>query len=346
MLDPAVDPTRARTVEEQGFRAAWVTETVRDPFLYLAGSATCTTAIGLGTAVAIAFARSPMTVALGAHDLQRLSGGRLLLGLGSQVRPHITRRFAMPWSHPAARMREYVQALRAIWACWNDGVGLDFRGEFYTHTLMTPFFDPGPNGHGPPPLLLGGVGQAMTAVAGQVAGGFLCGPLTSTLSLRQRTLPALAAGSADRSAELPPVRLHGMPLIVTGANRAETARVAAATRARIAFYASTPAYRDVLEVHGWEGLHEKLHALSKEARWSEMTALVDDEVLDAFAVVADPEDVGAQVRGRWEGTASRVILHSAHPVGDDVWGAVLAGFASPWSTSWPGHPGENQREDE
>lgn len=323
-LDPREAPDRARVAEAQGFRTAWVTETVRDPFLHLAGAASATTTIGLGTAVAIAFARSPMTLATSAHDLQRLSGGRLLLGLGSQVRPHITRRFSMPWSHPAERMREYVQALRAIWACWNEGHTLDFRGDFYTHTLMTPFFDPGPTGFGPPPVLLGGVGRAMTAVAGEVADGFLCGPLTSTLSLRQRTLPALAAGSATRPEELTPVQVQGMPLIVTGADRAETERVAEATRTRIAFYASTPAYRGVLEVHGWEALHERLHALSREARWSEMAALVDDEVLEAFAVVADPDDVAAELARRWRGIATRVTVHSADHIDDDVWAGIVA----------------------
>lgn len=179
VLDPVASPGAAAEIERAGYGCAWVTETVRDPFLVLALAARETRHVRLGTAVAIAFARSPMTLAQSAHDLQRLSGGRLLLGLGSQVRPHVTRRFGMPWSRPADRMREYVLAVRAIWAAWNDGAELDFRGEFYSHTLMTPVFDPGPNGFGPPPLLLGGVGARMTEAAGEVADGFLCGPLTS-----------------------------------------------------------------------------------------------------------------------------------------------------------------------
>ena len=183
LIDPTSGSDAAADLEHLGFEGVWVTETVRDPYIVLVGHAARTETIRLATGVAIAFARSPMTTALSAHDVQRASGGRFLLGLGSQVKPHIERRFSMPWSAPAERMREYVLALRAIWASWNDGTPLDFYGEYYTHTLMTPFFNPGPNGFGPPPVILGGVGQRMTAVAGEVADGLLCAPLTSTKTL-------------------------------------------------------------------------------------------------------------------------------------------------------------------
>lgn len=248
VLEPTAAPGAAAGIERAGYGCAWVTETVRDPFLVLALAAGETRHIRLGTAVAIAFARSPMTLAQSAHDLQRISGGRLLLGLGWQIRPHITRRFGMPWSRPADRMREYVLAVRAIWAAWNDGAELGFQGEFYSHTLMTPVFDPGPNGFGPPPVLLGGVGARMTEVAGEVADGFLCGPLTSVASFRGYTLPALEKGRVRSAVEV--FSVSGMPFVVTGADTEATASVAAATRARIAFYASTPAYRFVLEAHG------------------------------------------------------------------------------------------------
>lgn len=327
LLDPVAASGAAAGIEQAGFGCAWVTETVRDPFVVLALAAQETTDLMLGTGVAIAFARSPMTLAQSAHDVHRLSGGRLLLGLGSQVRQHVTRRFGMPWSRPADRMREYVLAVRAIWATWNDGVGLDFRGEFYDHTLMTPFFDPGPTGFGPPPVFLGGVGERMTAVAGEVADGFLCGPLTSIESLRAHTLPALQQGRArsDRTS----FTVSGMPFVVTGVDAAAFARVALATRKRIAFYASTPAYRFVLEVHGWGGLHDRLHALSKEGRWDEMAAQIDDEVLDAFAVVAQPDDVGAALRARWAGLADRLTVHCAADPGAEVWPVIAAGTAVP-----------------
>jgi probable F420-dependent oxidoreductase len=326
VLDPVAAPASAAEVERAGFGCAWVTETVRDPFVVLARAADATRGLALGTGVAIALARSPMTLAQSAHDVHRLSGGRLLLGLGSQVRPHITRRFGMPWSRPADRMREYVLALRAIWAAWNDGTELDFRGEFYSHTLMTPFFDPGPTGFGSPPVFLGGVGERMTAVAGEVADGFVCGPLTSIDSLRAHTLPALEAGRvhSDRAR----FTVTGMPFVVTGVDAAATARVALATRKRIAFYASTPVYRFVLEVHGWGGLHDRLHALSREGRWDDMAALIDDEVLDAFAVVAEPDDVAPVLRKRWDGLADRLMVHCAADPGAEVWPAIAAGMGA------------------
>jgi probable F420-dependent oxidoreductase len=327
LLDPVAAPGVAAGLERAGFGCAWMTETVRDPFVVLALAAQETSELKLGTGVAIAFARSPMTLAQSAHDVHRLSGGRLLLGLGSQVRAHVTRRFGMPWSRPADRMREYVLALRAIWGAWNDGAELDFRGEFYSHTLMTPFFDPGPTGFGPPPVFLGGVGERMTAVAGEVADGFLCGPLTSIESLRAHTLPALEAGRArsDRSR----FTVSGMPFVVTGVDAEATARVAAATRKRIAFYASTPAYRFVLEVHGWGGLHDRLFALSREGRWDDMAALIGDEVLDAFAVVAEPDDVGPALRKRWDGLADRLTVHCAADPGSELWPVIAAGTAGP-----------------
>lgn len=325
LLDPAAAPAAAAEAERAGFRCAWMIESVRDPFVALARAADATRELALGTAVAIAFARSPMTLALSAHDVHRLSGGRLLLGLGSQVRPHVTRRFGMPWSRPAARMREYVLALRAIWGAWNDGSPLDFRGEFYTHTLMTPMFDPGPSGFGDPPVFLGGVGERMTAVAGEVADGFLCGPLTTVPSFRQHTRPALDAGRARSSR--PDFTVAGMPLVVTGADADVTARVALATRKRIAFYASTPAYRIVLEVHGWGGLADRLHGLSRDGRWDDMADLVDDEVLDAFAVVAEPGDVARALHERWNGLADRVVATVAADPGTEVWAEIARGAA-------------------
>ncbi|HVT70762.1 MAG TPA: TIGR03617 family F420-dependent LLM class oxidoreductase [Trebonia sp.] len=324
MLDPAADPAGAAGLEAAGFDGGWVTETLRDPYLYVAAAAGAARTFALGTGVAIAFARSPMTTALCAHDVQRLSGGRLKLGLGSQIRAHITRRFSMPWSHPARRMREYVLALRAIWASWSDGAPLDFAGEFYTHTLMTPFFNPGPSGYPPPPVLLGGVGAQMTAVAGEVADGFICGPLTSELSFREQSLAALEQGFARRATAPAAFETCVMPLVVTGSDLAETSRAAAATRARIAFYASTPAYRRVLELHGWGSLHERLHALSRDGAWTAMADLVDDTVLATFAVVAEPGDVAAEVERRFGGLAQRAILHAATDLGLPAWQAVLA----------------------
>jgi probable F420-dependent oxidoreductase len=323
VLDPNADPGSASALEAAGFQGGWVTETVRDPYMYLTTAADVTETAVLGTGVAIAFARSPMTTALCAHDLQRRSGGRFKLGLGSQVRAHITRRFSMPWSQPARRMREYVLALRATWASWIDGAPLDFAGDFYTHTLMTPFFNPGPTGYPAPPILLGGVGPQMIAAAGEVADGFICGPLTSALSFREQAVAALEKGFARRDGSLAAFEVCVMPLVVCGPDAAAAERAAAATRARIAFYASTPAYRRVLELHGWGALHDRLHALSRNGGWQAMTDLIDDEVLATFAVVAEPGDVVAEVERRFGGLAQRAILHSAADLGWDVWRSVL-----------------------
>jgi probable F420-dependent oxidoreductase len=329
VLDPSTAPESASALETAGFHSGWVTETVRDPYLYLSAAADATSTMSLGTGVAIAFARSPMTTALCAHDVQRRSGGRLKLGLGSQVRAHITRRFSMPWSHPAPRMREYVLALRAIWSSWIDGSPLEFEGHFYTHTLMTPFFNPGPTGFPAPPILLGGVGAQMTAVAGEVADGLICGPLTSALSFREQALVSLERGLARRDTAPAAFEICVMPLVVSGPDEAATARVAAATRARIAFYGSTPAYRHVFDLHGWGALHERLHALSRDGAWSAMADLVDDEVLATFAVVAEPDGVVAEVERRFGAQAQRAILHSAADLDLPTWQAVVSASTPP-----------------
>lgn len=322
-VDALIDPTSgsdvAADLESVGFDGVWVTETVRDPYITLAGHAARTESVRLATGVAIAFARSPMTTALCAHDLQRASGGRFLLGLGSQVKPHIERRFSMPWSAPAERMREYVLALRAIWASWNDGAPLDFAGQHYRHTLMTPFFNPGSNGFGPPPVILGAVGQRMTAVAGEVADGLLCAPLTSTKTLQEWTVPALGA-TRDGFA------MCATPFIVTGRDPVTMAHVEAETRKRIAFYASTPTYRALLDVHGWAGRGEELTRFAKQGEWDAMAALVDDEMLHAFAVVGEPDDIGPALLERWRGRVDRVALFAAADPGTEVWPTVIAGL--------------------
>lgn len=320
--EPAEAGARARALEAGGFDGVYTFEGPGDPFLPLALAAAQTERVALMTAVAIAFARSPMTLAYVANDLQRLAKGRLLLGLGSQIRPHVERRFSQPWSRPAARMREYVQALRAIQACWQDGGPLRFRGEFYTHTLMTPFFDPGPNPFGPPPLWLAGVGPRMTAVAGEVADGFLVHPLHTEASLRELTIPALAEGRAraGRKAEEPALGVQA--LVAAGRDAAERAAGEAAVRAQIAFYGSTPAYRPVLECEGQGPLGEELNRLSKGGQWAEMAARVPDALLDAVALRGTPEEAAARARARYGARAERLLLVAPTPQGEAVAGAV------------------------
>ncbi|MEU5693484.1 TIGR03617 family F420-dependent LLM class oxidoreductase [Actinosynnema sp. NPDC020468] len=301
-LEIAYLPTtvRAAAVEarDAGLDGFWLAETRHDPFVAL-GQATGLD-LDLGTAIAVAFARNPMTVAVQANDLQLLSGGRFHLGLGSQVEPHITKRFGMPWSRPAARMREFVLALHAIWDCWETGTRPRFRGEFYTHTLMTDFFDPGPNPHGRPKVWLAGVGERMTEVAGEVADGFLCHNFTTARYFREVTLPALERGRARAGKPPAGLEISGPSLVACDE------RGLAEVKRQIAFYGSTPAYRPVLALHGWESLAEDLHHLSRRGRWQEMSDLIPDEVLHAFAVVGTPTAAAAALTARYADHVTRI----------------------------------------
>src|ERR1700730_15769205 len=234
----------AVSAEQRGYDCAWIPEVSHDPFPVLAVAATRTERIQLGTAIAVTFARNPMSMALTANDLQLYSQGRFLLGVGSQVKAHITKRFSMPWSAPAARMREFILAMRAIWHSWATGEPLHFEGEFYRHTLMTPFFNPGPNPFGTPPVILAGVGPQMTRVAGEVADGFFLHGFTTERYLREGTLPALREGRAAAGKDdLAGVEISGLPFIVTGVDGEQMRAADAAARKQIAFYGSTPAYR-------------------------------------------------------------------------------------------------------
>jgi probable F420-dependent oxidoreductase len=314
-LDRAGYPTNVRVAadgivaaEAAGFDGAWVPETNLDPMIALTVAAGSTARIELGTSIVVAFARNPMTVAMTANDLQLLSGGRLLLGLGSQIRPHITKRFSMPWSSPAARMREYILALRAIWHAWATGERLNFRGEFYTHTLMTPFFNPGPNPHGNPKVFLAAVGERMTEVAGEVADGILCHSFSTERYVREVTLPALERGRAKAGKTLDGFEISGPAFVATGTGEAEIAAAVATVKQQIAFYGSTPAYRKVLELHGWGDLQDELNSLSKRDGWEQMAKLIDDEILHTFAVVGPPEEAAAELHRRYGDVAHRLCV--------------------------------------
>jgi probable F420-dependent oxidoreductase len=328
LLSTGVDdiPTIARDLEDRGYAGVWSSEADHDPFLPLLAAGLATGRLQVGTAIAVAFARSPMTLAMTAHDLQRYTRGRFMLGLGSQVRAHVERRFSMPWSPPVPRMREYVAALRAIWTAWQEGTRLRFEGEHYRHTLMTPMFAPPAHEWGGPPVHLAAVGPRMTRLAGEIADGLLVHGFTTARYLRQRTLPALEEGlvAGGRRREQVTVSLPGF--VVTGSTDREHAAAAATVRATIAFYGSTPAYRPVLELHGWGALADELHALSvgrREDKWTTMRDLVDDEVLEAFAVVAEPADVGRRVRERFDGLVDRFSVYASYPAPLGLWDPLV-----------------------
>ena len=313
----------AVAAEKDGYDGFGAAETRHDVFPALTLAARATSRITLQSAIAVAFARNPMTVAVLANDLQLISEGRFQLGLGSQVQAHVERRFAMPWGRPAARMEEFVRAIRAIWHTWRTGDRLAFRGEFYRHTLMTEFFDPGPNPYGTPPVLLAAVGERMTRVAGRVADGLLVHPLTSAAYLRERTRPVLAEA---RGGDLAGFGLGLSAMVVLGADEAARSRAEQAVRGQIAFYASTPAYRPVLELHGWGELADQLNGLSRRQAWAEMTALIGDDVLDTFAVAGD---VAAGLRARFGGLVDRISLYTPYPVDPALTAAVSQGLRIP-----------------
>ncbi len=322
--DPVAVEAGAIAAESDGYDGALATETQHDPFVGLTLAARRTERIRLGSAIAVAFARNPMTVAVTANDLATVSHGRFMLGLGSQVRPHIERRFSMTWSQPAKRMAEFVEAVRAIWHSWASGDRLNFRGEFYQHTLMTPFFDPGPNPNGTPPILIAGVGERMTEVAGRVADGFLSHSFTTKRYLEEVSIPALQRGRAAAGRD-PHMLGIGVPaFVVIGETQAQQDAAALATKKQIAFYGSTPAYRGVLDLHGWAGLHERLHPASQRGEWDAMGAMIDDEVLAEFAVTGTPREVAAQLVERFGEIASRVSFNAPYPVEPGLWWELLA----------------------
>jgi probable F420-dependent oxidoreductase len=310
---------QAKHLEAQGYDGIGTAETGHDPFLSLAVVANQVPGLEIATSIAVAFARTPMVLAAPANDLQEASAGRFTLGLGSQIKPHIEKRFSMPWSHPAARMREFILALRAIWACWNDGEKLEFRGEFYTHTLMTPFFSPKPNPYGAPKVAMAAVGERMTEVAGEVADGLIVHPFTTAQYVQAVTLPALERGFAAGERTREQFEIAYPVFVVTGTDDETWDRARTGTKAQIAFYGSTPGYRGVLEQHGWGEVGDELNRLSKQGEWEAMGKLITDDMLDAFAVVAEPGKVADGIVDRWGSIVNRISFDAPYKIDPEFW---------------------------
>lgn len=313
----------AKYAQDLGYDGVWTAEVDHDPFFPIAIAADAAQELDFGTGIAVAFARSPMNLAQIGNDLQIITRGRFMLGLGSQIKPHITRRFSMPWSQPAARMREFVLAMHAIWDCWEGDGKLDFKGDFYEHTLMSPFFNPGPNPHGRPKVFLAAVGPKMTEVVGEVCDGMLCHGFTTERYLREHTIPALERGVAKAGRSMADITLSIPAFVVTGDDEATMNAAADAVRAQIAFYGSTPAYRSVLELHGWGDLQTELHSMSRSGQWAEMGGIIDDEVLNTFAVVGEPGAIAQGLLERFGDVLHRISFYAPYAPPAEGWGPIV-----------------------
>jgi probable F420-dependent oxidoreductase len=318
-------PVLSRQAEEFGFDCVWINETKHDPFVQLALAATHTKSIALGTSIALAFTRSPTTIAYTAWDLQNLSGGRFILGLGSQVKGHIERRFGMKWESPAPKMREVIGALRAVWESWQKGTKLDFQGRFFKLDLMTPFFSPGPIDNPVIPIYVAGVNRGMCRVVGEVGDGLHVHPLHTTRYLKDVVTPALSAGLARLGRRREDVAVAASVFAAVGDSEAETRGVRELYRSQIAFYASTRTYRKVMELHGWGDVCDRLHEHSVREKWDEMTREIGDDILREFVVEGTWNDMGATLRRRYSGLADRVRLYLPFD-GEEKWKKVVEGF--------------------
>lgn len=296
----------ARAVEDYGFAGLWTAETSHNPFLPLTHAAAATQRIGLGTAIAVAFPRSPMVTAGIAWDLAEQSEGRFMLGLGTQIKAHITKRFSTEWSAPVPRLREYIESMRAIWGAWQHGTPLRYTGEHYRFTLMTPFFAPDPMPHWDVPIYIAGVNDGLCRLAGELCQGFHVHPFHTVRYLKEVIIPNIEAGAQKRGRTRADIKLTCAIFVVTGQTAEEMQNNRIMAKSQIAFYASTPSYGSVLALHGWDDLGERLNRLIREGRWGDLWQEISDEMLDQIAVVAPPDELPYKVKERYAGLLDRV----------------------------------------
>jgi probable F420-dependent oxidoreductase len=306
----------------------WTFEAAHDPFMPLALAAMATQHLQIGTNIAVAFGRSPFAMAQTAWDLQRASGGRFRLGLGTQVRAHVERRFSMPFDHPAARVTDYIRCVRAIWDTFQHGTRPQYQGPFYQFRLMNPFFNPGPIEHPDIPIYLAGVNPRMCRAAGEVADGFHVHPMHSVSYLKAIVLPALEAGARLHNRSVHDIELYAPVFAISGETQAERDAAEQAVRQQIAFYASTPNYRILLEHHGYDRLGKALSDLIRKGDMAAMPKLVPDALMEAIAVVASPSELPAKLRQRYEGVLQRVALYFPIPPDDPeaTWQQFVTAF--------------------
>ena len=306
--DPRLIARQIQSIEEMGYDGARISELQHDPFIALTVAATASTRVDLVTSVVVAFARTPMSLAVQANDIQRLSDNRLVLGIGSQVKPHVEQRFGMPWHKPAPQMREFIAATKAIFDCWYHGSRLDFRGQYYTHTLMPKTFTPPTQDVSAPPIVLSATGPLMTRAAAECADGIIVHPFMTQKYLNEVMLPAIHKGLSKRQTRTDDFVVDYAPMIATGRSEEAIDRAVSSVRERIAFYARTVAYKPVLDIHGWGDLHFELVRLHKEHRQIDAARLITDEVLQTIAIVGEPKDVVDQMKSRFSSVVNRTVF--------------------------------------
>jgi probable F420-dependent oxidoreductase len=317
-------PAEAARLAAIGYDGVYTLEGSWDPFLPLVLASEHAPGLDIATGIAVAFPRNPMHLAYQAWDLQTYSQGRFLLGIGSQVKAHIENRFGVEFSRPAARMRDYIKALKAIFACWQHGEAMDFQGEFYRHTLMTPMFNPGPNEYGIPPVLLGALGPLMTEVAGEVADGLIVHPFNNPAFLNDVALPAVQRGLAKSGRSRGDFTLQINAIVITGESPEARDAATESVRQLLGFYASTPAYRPPMEAVGYGDLQPELNRLSKAGQWDELGKHIDDDFLEAFTVRGEPHEIAPRLRERYGEHADRLAIYAPYQAPDDIWRRVVS----------------------
>ena len=322
---PARVPALASRAEEFGFDCVWFNETKHDPFVQLALASANTHKIMVGTSIALAFTRSPTTLAYSSWDIQGLSAGRLFLGLGTQVKGHIERRFGLKWERPVPKMRDVLGALRAVWKSWETGSRLDYHGEFFKLDLMTPFFSPGQIDNPKIPIFLAGVNTGMCRLAGELAEGFHVHPLHTVRYLREAVMPAMARGLERSGRKRGELDVAASVFAAVGDDLVEVEKAREEYRRQIAFYASTRTYGKLMELHGWGDVCERLHALSLKGAWGQMTSEVTDDMLEEFVVEGTWDGIGGAIKKRYGGLLDRVRLYLPFD-GDERWKSVAGGF--------------------
>jgi probable F420-dependent oxidoreductase len=313
----------AKRIADIGYDGVYTLEGSWDPFFPLVLASEHAPELDIATGIAVAFPRNPSHIAYQAWDLQKFSKGKFSLGIGSQIKAHIEKRFGLEFDPPATRMREYILAVKAFFDCWQNGTRLDFQGKYYRHTLMTSMFNPGPNPYGVPPILLGALGPKMTEVAGEVADGLIVHPFNTMPFLLEQALPAVQRGLEKSGRKREDFILQINAIIITGETEEAYKAAEASVKGLLGFYASTPAYIPPMAAVGLADLQPKLNALSKEGKWDELSDYIDDEFLEAFTTRGKPEEIAAKLKAKYGAHADRLAIYAPYAAPDDMWKKII-----------------------